>query len=144
MCPELTAGQRASIERSFEDRSRAGSRGDVEALLTEVIGEDLMHARRCQLQHPADVVPGNEMPGRAHHVRTQDLSSVEGSIDLLLGGRLRQSKTETPLRGAELLRLHRAQPGHEIGGPAVASPSDALIVESKLRNCRHAEVEAGL
>ena len=138
MCPELAAGQRVSIEHSLEDSSRAGSSGDVEALPAEVMGEGLMHARRCQLQHPADVGPGNEVPGRAHHVCTQDLSSVEGSIDLPLGGRLRQSKSEPPLRGAELLRLHRAQPGHEIGGPAMARSCDALIVESQLRNRRHA------
>ena len=141
MCPELAAGQRVSIEHSLEDSSRAGSSCDVEALPAEVMGEGLMHARRCQLQHPADVGPGNEMPGRAHHVCTQDLSSVEGSIELPLGGRLRQSKTETPLRGAELLRLHRAKPGHEIGGPAMARSSDALIVEPQLRNRRHAHVE---
>jgi len=74
------------------------------------------------------------VPRRSHHVRAEDSTGVEGFVDRPVLRAFRQSETEPPLRGAELLCLDRAEPGHQIVGTTVTRSRDALIVQSQLRN----------
>ena len=75
------------------------------------------------------------MPRGSHHVRTEDSTGSECLVDRLVLRAVRQSEAEPPLRGPELLRLHRAEPRHQIGWTTVSRARNALIVKSQLRNC---------
>ena len=75
----------------------------------------LMDPRRGQPQQPADVLGGDEVPGRAHHVRADDLAVRERPLDLGVGGRSGDPLGERPLDLGELLGLDGARPAHRVG-----------------------------
>ena len=134
MCTQLTPRQWSPVERALEDGRGARAKRVVQSELAAVVREDLMDVRRGQLQHPADVRGGDEVPGRPHDVCAQDPPGIEGAVECRLRCRFWQPKTERPLRGAELLRLHRAKPRHDIGRPLVGCSRDALVVKSQVGN----------
>ena len=75
-----------------------------------------------------------EVPRRPQHVRAQDLAAVEGGGDGcgIRSPLERYARGEPPLRGQELLRLHRDEPLHDLGRRGVERRSQALHPEPKL------------
>ena len=100
-----------------------------------------MHARRRELQHPADVCRRHEVPGGTHHVRAEDLPFVERTLNLVVRGTLGHPQAQSPPRGRILLRLDSTKPLDDIRRLAVFRICDALVVESLLGYCGvHTEV----
>jgi hypothetical protein len=88
--------------------------------------------RRRQLDEPANVGGGDEVPGRAHRVRPENPALVEGTLDNRVGRAVLHAQSEGPFRRFELLRLHGAEPGNHIGWPSELWPRQALVQESAL------------
>ena len=68
-------------ESPFEYRDRTDDRGLLQPLVTGVARHRLVHARRSELEQPRQVIAADEVPGRAHDVRSQDVALVHRSLD---------------------------------------------------------------
>jgi hypothetical protein len=98
--------------------------------LSIIPGQDPLHSRRGELQHPLDIVTSNEMPGGTQDVGAEDTALIDGSFYCRLCCARRQAEAESPLRRAVLLRLHRAHPRDQLLGAAGAGPGDPLVLQS--------------
>ncbi len=67
-------------------------------------------------------------------MRAQDATGVECFIQRVVSGGCGEPETEGPLGRAELLRLHCAEPRHQIVWRSVSSSCEALVVKSQLRD----------
>jgi hypothetical protein len=85
-------------------------------------------------QHP-DVGRRDEVPGRAHYVRAEDPSFVQGTFDLRVGRTIWHPQGQGPFRSRVLLRLHGTKPRDDIHRLATLRLRDALIVESTPGYC---------
>ena len=113
------------------DRSLTSAEGRPVELEPAVIGGHAgAHARCCERQHPADIRGGDEVPGRAHHVRAKDLSLAEREFNLIVSG-APHPQPKCPLRVGVLLRLHRAKPADDVFRIRKAGAGQTLIAESQ-------------
>lgn len=63
--------------------------------------------------NPAHVLARDELPRAAHRVHAKNESVVDRLFDRDVAGIL-QPKAQRPFRAVPILRLHRAEPPHEI------------------------------
>jgi hypothetical protein len=104
------AAQRSGQDfvRSFEDRV-------IKLIFAIVWTTPAIHLRRGQLQQPAKVFGSDEVPRRSQQMRANDVAGVERFFN----GRMRRtvhSQSHCPLGRMEILRLHCAEPTHDISG----------------------------
>ncbi len=122
-------------ELPFRERPRQGPVREAEARLVEavaaiVVGHLAPNARRRKLEHPARVVRGHEVPGRAQHVGSEQLPVLEGRLHIGVT-RPRDALPEGPLGLEEVLRLDRAQSSQGQGQRTETSARQALILEAQ-------------
>jgi len=91
------------------------------------------HARRRQLDHPADILGHHEMPRRPHHMRPQDGAFVECSFDLGFG-RIPDTKPDRPCGGGIVLRLDCTQMRDRIGRASKRRAAQTTVIEAQSEN----------
>jgi hypothetical protein len=88
-----------------------------------------MDPRGGEVEHPSDIVRGNEVPGRPQHVRAQDRPRVEGAIDVDFRHPL-CSKTDRPFGSGIILGLHRARPSNDLGWTSKLGTIESVVAKS--------------
>ncbi len=123
-------------QRPFDDSCRAGHYAGIEPELAVVGRHPALHVGCGELQHPADVVPGNEVPGGTQDVSAEDAALLDRVLDRGVGRACRRAQREPPLGGPVFLGLHRAEPRDHPGRRQPTGSGDALVIKSLLGNPR--------
>ncbi len=95
-----------------------------------------VHLRTGELQHPADVCRGNEVPGRPQYVGAKDASPFNGALYGGVVRPVRRTQRKAPLGRPVLLRLHRPEPCDHPVGRQQSGAGDALVMKSLMGNPR--------
>ena len=128
----------AALERGGDEIDRARDIRPFEARSAVVHRVRAMHPLGRQLEHPAGVVAVQEVPRRPEHVRAQDLAVVDRRGNGCRGRTpvARHPRGESPLRGHELLRLHRDESPHDLGRRRVERAAQALHPQPEIAQRR--------
>ena len=92
-------------------------------------GQRALHARSGQLEHPADVGAGHEVPGWPKDMGAQDPAVRERPLDGRLRGAVPHAQRKRPLRRLELLRLDGAEGRDDRRRAAAHRIGDALVLQ---------------
>ena len=107
----------SALERADHHGRAAREHATVETDVAVVAGHLLAHARRRQRLHPANVGGQDGVPGRPQDVDAEDLAGVECGVDAGVGrAGVGEALADRPAGPGKVLRLHRRQPAHDVGG----------------------------
>ena len=87
--------------------------GNIHAIGMHPATEPGQGLAAAELQHPSQVLAGNELPGGAQQVRPDDPSLVVGLLESL-GGWLASTHRHSPAHGLVILGLHGPEPRHDL------------------------------
>src|SRR5690242_7545932 len=105
--PQFGAGQMlATLQRPGDDLIAASVERVVEAKLAIIVGYRASDTRRGQLQQPANIGGGDEMPGWAQYMGAQNRTLGEGALDHTVGRVAIHAHAERPDRPQIFLRLN--------------------------------------
>src|SRR4029077_2820056 len=82
---------------------------------------------------PPDVGRGDEMPGRAQHMSTENRSLVHGALDRGIDGAPGPCP-DAPFGAAVVLRLHGPEPAHDLSRGGQGGRQEGLSRESPLND----------
>ncbi len=124
---QLVARQRpAALQSAADDIGAAAQRRLVQFQPAIHPAVSLVDARPGQLQQPADVGRGDEVPRRPQDVGAQDVAGGEGALH---GGVIQSARPQPQCRlgPGVLLRLDSHQPGHDLGRRRERRRRQALV-----------------
>src|SRR5262249_40137323 len=99
-------------ERALEDNVALPERLLVKLQRPVHAGAGAEDVRRGKGEDPANVVRRDEVPGRAHHVRPEDLALVKCLLDRRVGC-AGSPEADAPFGRGIVLGLHGAEPGDD-------------------------------
>ena len=101
-----------------------------------------MYARSAERQDPTDVIGREKVPRRPKDVRSQDGSVAHRPLHAGVGDTT-SAKAERPFRARVVLRLNRAEPGHDCLRAAELGARQLVIPQSDPNDLRdHFDVES--
>ena len=130
MLPQLDAGEKsAALQRPLEDGDTPIQELRVHALLAQVGRHGGAHPWRAEPLHPGDVLGGDEVPRRPHHVGPENRSVGKRLLDPGVRPRRPEPQPERPLGERILLRLDGAEVTDEIRRGRRSRAGDALAMQ---------------
>lgn len=141
---QLGARELLSVAERLLDRGIASAK----MLLVELVSPPLVrtrepHARRRELEHPADVLRCDEVPRRPQDVRAEDRALVERAVDRRIR-RTDESLREIPLRRSVVLRLYRTESRDDLRGRGQRLSDEMLAGETLPNEVAHYSREGGM
>src|SRR5205823_10654651 len=99
--------------------------------VSAVVRDGGVHARRSELEHPANVVRRDEVPRRPQDVRAQDPSLIDLPFDVGVSCTM-SALTERPFGSSVILRLDGTEGAHDVTRSRQTARRQELAGEAKL------------